>query len=96
MCLEFKVVIIQHITNMNEQKMKDIYSFDTPPQEGETFMVVCKNNHMILMSSYEEWKKSKDKFTKDEDIIGWKSVQIGGEPPPFMQPPFPKKQLGVD
>lgn len=70
---------------------KKIVSFETPPSKGQHFVVICKNNKMILMDDLEVWNKMKSKMVKEDEILGWLPVDKDNRPPPFLQMNMPNK-----
>lgn len=69
--------------------MREIYSFETPPNPDRGFAVYLKNNYMLIVRNMKEFEKFKESLKSEDEIIGWQPIQTSKTVPPFMQNQLP-------
>lgn len=72
-----------------KQKM---VSWETPPKEGEKFMVRTDRNRMILSESVAHFQENMEDLLRGEELIGWLPISVDNVKPPFLNiPPKPEE-----
>lgn len=67
--------------------MKKYISWETPPEKGKEFCLYTDKNRMIMLQCITRLDDDPQLLDKDENIIGWKRMDISNTAPPFFQIP---------